>query len=260
MTPATDEGCAIATDRIENSPTFDELRAMAQNKNLRGMIEQRKDRICFQEWMITPVDSCGSRMEHMLDYRKRDSIEERLTDPDGLHPFSAWLRLLVEDLLVLDAMSVFIMRDELRQVKRLMPLDSAMILLLVDGSGEPAKLPAPFAVQVSVDKASKEPGALNYYLMTARDMVYGVKNRTHRPVYGYSAIEQIGSNEWENSQRVIPDPSAIFTVFEPLLGDTASDLRHIEKYLTRVIDQGWPNSGYEFRFKVDMDRMALDGV
>jgi hypothetical protein len=45
--------------------------------------------------------------------------------PDGLHSFGDWLRLLPEELFVIDALALYLQRDRAGRLAALLPFDGA---------------------------------------------------------------------------------------------------------------------------------------
>ena len=108
---------------------------------LRTVIETRKDQIVKVEWGIDPKDN---KIKH--DSRC-DELENFLLFPDQEHTWQQWIRQLVEDMLVIDAATVYprLTRGGLARRKAGNPLnpgdifsldcmDGATIKRIIDGS------------------------------------------------------------------------------------------------------------------------------
>ncbi len=82
--------------------SFDQLQAFADSYDLlRLVIETRKDAMERLRWVIQLKDST-----ERLTPQKKNKIKELtkfFKKPDGEHKWNAWLRLLLEDLFVIDA-------------------------------------------------------------------------------------------------------------------------------------------------------------
>ena len=90
--------------RSEAGISFAELRALADALPLlRAVIETRKDQIAAQNFTV--------RQRARADLRdasaRIDAALEFLSMPDRRHSFADWLRMLLEDVLVIDAATIF---------------------------------------------------------------------------------------------------------------------------------------------------------
>ena len=157
---------------------------------LRTVIETRKDQIVKVEWGIDPKDN---KIKH--DSRC-DELENFLLFPDQEHTWQQWIRQLVEDMLVIDAATVYprLTRGGLARRKAGNPLnpgdifsldcmDGATIKRIIDGSGRTPLPPDPAYQQILHGVP-----AVDY---TRDELIYQPRNLTTRRVYGYSPVEQI---------------------------------------------------------------------
>lgn len=154
---------------------FPQLRALADAYDiLRLVIETRKDQIGRFGWQIVS-DATG----------KEDAEAKRIAAifkrPDGQRDFSSWLRLLVEDLLVIDAPTVFVNRHGRAPLFEV--VDGATIKPLIDERGRRPDPPMGAFQQIL-----KGVPAITY---TANEIVYAPRNQRSHKVYGYSPVEQI---------------------------------------------------------------------
>ena len=86
--------------RPDETVSFSDLRGLSDGYDLlRCVLETRKDQIAKLDWTIRPRDSKRSG----ADDPRLKSVGDFLTYPDREHDFETWLRLLLEDLLVIDA-------------------------------------------------------------------------------------------------------------------------------------------------------------
>ena len=161
----------------EGSP-FLLLRGLADNCDiLRLVIETRKDQLCRLDWQIVPRDK---EKEQGADAK---ALEDFLRMPDREHTWDAWLRMLLEDLFVLDAPVLYPRRTKGGGLYALEPVDGATINRMLDGSGR-----TPLPPEAAYQQILKGMPAVSY---TADELVYAPRNpRTHR-VYGYSPVEQV---------------------------------------------------------------------
>ncbi len=158
--------------------SFAQLRALADNLDLlRLVIETRKDLVCKLAFEFKPQDH-----EQQADERCAQ-LQEFFRFPDQEHSWEEWLRMLLEDLLVLDAPTVYPRLNLGGGLYALEPLDGATVKRVIDGSGR-----TPLPPQVAYQQVIKGVPAVDYSL---HELIYKPRNvRTHR-VYGYSPVEQI---------------------------------------------------------------------
>ncbi len=172
--------------RSYEAVSFGDLRALADAYDLlRLVIETRKDQVERLNWQIRPKPGASA------DAAQIAKIESFFHRPDGAHDWSAWLRMILEDLFVIDAPSLWCERDRAGNLLALHPLDGATIKPVLDAWG---RTPRPFAqagklvYPVAYQQILKGMPAVDY---TERDIIYRPRNpRAHR-AYGYSPVEQV---------------------------------------------------------------------
>jgi HK97 family phage portal protein len=163
--------------RQDEGTSFAELRGLADAYDLvRLVIETRKDQVEALDWAIR------SRTGQGPDPRIA-AVTELLRSPDREHPWSSWVRLLLEDLFVLDAPTLYVRRTAAGGLWGLEVIDGATIKRLLGPDGRTPRAPDPAYQQVL-----KGVPAVDY---TVDELIYAPRNpRPHR-VYGYSPVEQI---------------------------------------------------------------------
>lgn len=158
---------------------FPELRAFADNYDLlRLVIETRKDQLCSSAWVIQPRDE---KQKQKDDARCKTAMEF-FRMPDGEHGWEDWLRMLLEDLFVIDAPTLYVRKTLGGKLYAMEPVDGATIKRVIDATGRtPADGPA-------YQQILKGVPAVDY---TRDELIYKPRNlRTHK-IYGYSPVEQI---------------------------------------------------------------------
>lgn len=164
--------------------TFGQLRAFADSYDLlRLVIETRKDQIARLQWNVVVRDHAKKRAKDPELLDKIERIERFFVRPDGVHFWPDWIRMVMEDLLVLDAPAIFRRRTYGGDLYALEPIDGGTIKRVIDDWGRTPQFPSPAYQQVL-----KGFPAIDY---TTNDLIYRPRNiRTHK-IYGLSPVEQI---------------------------------------------------------------------
>jgi hypothetical protein len=181
---------ALTTPKSENhanrSVMFPELRWLAdQVEILRLVIETRKDQVCGMDWDFRVIGSKSKNDPRGVWLRKF------FRRPDGIHEMRTWLRMLMEDLNVIDAPALHVIREESNPdlILGFEQVDGATIKPLMDEWGRlPRGFDAngqPFAAYAQVLKGMQ---AVHYSTL---DLIYKPRNPRIHSVYGYGPVEQI---------------------------------------------------------------------
>jgi len=166
--------------RPDETIGFADLRGLADGYDLlRLVIETRKDQIAKLDWTIRPRDSKKSGAD---DPRLR-AIDDFLAYPDREHDFETWLRLLLEDLLVIDAPTLYVRRDGGGSVYALEVVDGATIKRVIDERGR-----TPLPPDVAYQQVLKGMPAIDY---STDELLYRPRNPRPHKIYGYSPVEQV---------------------------------------------------------------------
>jgi hypothetical protein len=165
--------------------SFAELRALAERWDLlRLVIETRKDQMASLDWTIQPkrLRAGGAALASPDDPRIA-WLQRFLADPDREHGWAGWLRMLLEDLFVIDAPTLHVRRDMSGALVALEVVDGATIKRVLNADGR-----TPIAPDPAYQQVLKGVAAVDY---TADELIYAPRNpRPHR-VYGFSPVEQI---------------------------------------------------------------------
>ena len=160
---------------------FASIRAFADNYDLlRLVIETRKDQLCKMQWNIVGRDS--------LDKVRNDdervlAIEKFLRRPDGINTWNDWLRTLIEDMLVIDAATIYPRKTLGGDLFSLDVVDGATIKMLINADGR-----TPFPPEPAYQQVIKGMPASEY---TIEELIYRPRNKRSWKMYGYSPVEQI---------------------------------------------------------------------
>lgn len=169
----------ILARRSGENTTFEQLRAIAENCDvLRLAIETRKDQLAKLGWSITPKD------EKATHDSRCDEITEFLRKPDKIHLWETWIRMLLEDLFVMDAPCIYVRPTLGEKPYSLDLIDGATIKPLIDESGR-----QPHDIEdIAFQQFFKGLPAVNY---TNRELLYVPRNPRTNRLYGFGPVEQV---------------------------------------------------------------------
>lgn len=176
----------VITPRSTEAVSFAQLRSFADACDvLRIVIETRKDQIAKLQWKFQVRDSDKNKTGELTE--KQDPRCEELNKffkfPDKEHDWDTWLRMLLEDLLVIDAPCLYIRKTVGGELYGFEPVDGATIKRIIDDLGRTPLPPEPAYQQVLKGIIASD--------YTREEMMYRPRNvRTHK-IYGYSPVEQI---------------------------------------------------------------------
>lgn len=164
---------------------FAEMRALADGYDvLRLVIETRKDQMAKLPWAIKPRDKAGTLGDESIKRDPRcDELIQFFAMPDKEHDFDTWMRMLLEDLLVIDAPTIYPRLNLGGGLYALELVDGSTIKRVVNNWG---RTPSP--PDTAYQQVLKGMPAVDY---TRDELIYKPRNvRTHK-AYGYSPVEQI---------------------------------------------------------------------
>ena len=149
---------------------FAQLRALADNYDvLRLVIEKRKDQMEGLKWTIQrrDVESTKDNESQRKD-RKVDEAIAFFQSPDKEHTWSDWLRILLEDLFVIDAPCIYPRKTLGGDLYALEVIDGATIKRVLDNTG---RLPLP--PDTAYQQILHGMAAVDY---TADELIYRSRN------------------------------------------------------------------------------------
>jgi HK97 family phage portal protein len=157
---------------------FDEMRALADGYDLlRLVIESRKDQLAKLSWTVQPRDKTKRP-----DAKCRE-VQEFLLFPDRENNWHDWLRMLVEDMLVIDAATIYPRLTRGGKPYAFELVDGATITRKVDITGR-----TPLPPETAYQQVLKGVPAVNYSM---DELIYAPRNKRTHKVYGYSPVEQV---------------------------------------------------------------------
>ncbi len=166
--------------RSEGGVSFAELRALADALPLlRAVIETRKDQIAAQNFTVRQ-----RARANLPDASPRiDAALRFLARPDRRRSFGDWLRMLIEDLLVIDAATIYPRFTRAGKLYSLDVIDGTTIKPLIGEDGRAPEAPDPAYQQILHGVPAAD--------FSADELLYLPRNvRTHK-LYGMSPVEQI---------------------------------------------------------------------
>ena len=166
--------------RAEDGISFAELRGLADALPLlRAVIETRKDQIAGQSYAVR----ARARADTPDASKSIDAVASFLARPDRRHSFADWLRMLVEEMLVIDAATIYPRYARGGALYSLDIIDGATIKPLIGEDGRAPEPPDPAYQQILKGVPAAD--------FSADELIYLPRNlRSHR-LYGMSPVEQI---------------------------------------------------------------------
>jgi hypothetical protein len=164
--------------RAEDGISFAELRGLADALPLlRAVIETRKDQIAGQSYAVR----ARLRADTPDASKSIDAVTRFLVRPDRRHSFADWLRMLVEEMLVIDAATIYPRYARGGALYSLDIIDGATIKPLIGEDGRAPEPPDPAYQQILKGVPAAD--------FSADELIYLPRNlRSHR-LYGMSPVE-----------------------------------------------------------------------
>lgn len=163
---------------------FSDLRNLADGYDiLRLIIETRKDQMERLAWKVQPKTGVDGKPMCKPDDPRIKTITKFFEKPDGKNYWGAWLRILLEDMFVIDAATLYKRRLRNGGLFSLEIIDGSTIKRVIDDWGRTPEAPAPAYQQIL-----KGFPAVNY---TTQDLLYLPRNVRAHKFYGYSPVEQV---------------------------------------------------------------------
>lgn len=164
--------------RVDTPTSFDDLRNLADQYDLlRLIIETRKDQMEPLQWQIVPKE------KNVEPDARCKAIFDFFCMPDKQHTWAEWLRILLEDLMVIDAPAIYPRFTRGGELYALEPIDGATIKRVLDYYGRTPLPPNPAYQQIL-----KGMPAIDY---TSQELLYKPRNMRSYRIYGFSPVEQI---------------------------------------------------------------------
>jgi len=162
----------------ESGISYEMLRSLADSLDvLRLVIETRKDQLAAIDW-----DVAAKEGKTVSDATLAE-IKLKLSNPTREQEFDEWLRMIMEDVFVLDAIAIYPRMTRGGGLYSLDLIDAGTIKLVIDDSGRTPLPPDPAYQQIL-----KGVPAVDY---TSDELIYRMRNPRTNRMYGFSPVEQI---------------------------------------------------------------------
>lgn len=163
--------------RAGTAVTFEQLRALADGYDLlRVVLETRKDQIAKGDWQIVPKNEA----------QKPGDAAKKATDfwlsPDRRNGWDEWLRMLLEEMYVIDAVAIIPQKTVGGDVHAFELVDGSTINRLIDANGR-TPISGPAYQQILKGVVAGE--------FAADELIYRMRNPRVSRLYGFSPVEQI---------------------------------------------------------------------
>ena len=168
--------------RRDSGIDFYQLRNFAQYYDiLRLIIETRKDQVVSMDWAIVPSEKEAGQGLDDETKAKIDRATQFFKSPDGRMSWHAWVRKMMEDILVLDAVAYWPVYKG-NELLRLESVDPVTIKKVIDESGRTPEPPLPAYQQIIKGVPASE--------YTSEELFYFQRNSRNGAIYGFGPVEQ----------------------------------------------------------------------
>lgn len=170
--------------RSDRRIKFPQLKALAENCGvMRTVIERQKDLIESFDWNVKLRETAPGKRPATGSDKNILAIEAMLRSPDADHDWSQWLRALLHQVFVYDALTIYRRRDMGGRPCAFELMDGATIKPLLDATGRRPKAPDP-----AYQQRLRGVPAVDY---STEELLYWPKNVTIDSPYGSSPVEWV---------------------------------------------------------------------
>lgn len=167
------------TPRLEEGVSFAQLRALAENHDVtRLCIETRKDQVALMRWELRMRDP-----KQKPDLDRLEKAKKILQFPDRVLDWNTWIRQVVEEMLVIDALCIEPRLTRGGELGSLDLIDGSTIKPVLDAYGRTPEAPSVAYQQILKNVPARE--------FSVDDLLYYRRNPRVWKVYGYSPVEQV---------------------------------------------------------------------
>lgn len=182
-------------DYIPGGGKFNILRSFADRWNvLRSIIDTKKSLMSAVPWDIKPVPNPGETKSEASVRSAKDPVVNQLKEffacPDGFHNWFQWLTMFLEEVYVLDAGCIQVVRDSKGRIASLPIISGDTINRVIDDRGW-----TPSGTQVAYQQvlsgSGTGPEGIPQRNYTTRDLLYCMRNPRAAFKWGQSSVEKI---------------------------------------------------------------------
>jgi hypothetical protein len=169
----------------DSGVSFSDLRNLADNYDLlRLVIETRKDQLAKLPWTIRKKmpRSASKKQASAANDAISDKLEAFFQAPDRVNGFASWMRIILEDMFVLDQPCLYVRRTKGGDLFALEPVDGATINPILGADGR-----TPLE-GVAYQQRLKGVPAVNY---SRDELIVHPRNPRAHKAFGLSQTEQI---------------------------------------------------------------------
>ena len=176
-----------------DSYNFHDVRKFAEEHEItRIVIETCKDQLVKLRWTWRLIPKPGQTKEEVREESERDQrcifLNKFFKSPDKEHTFSQWLRMVLEEFLVVDINAVYNEQALEGGPFALRLIDVATLKRNIDNRGITPSPLLPYPDNIAYQQIIK--GHINAEF-TTEEMIYYIRNPRVNKFFGYSAVEQI---------------------------------------------------------------------
>lgn len=167
------------TPRSREKTKYEQLRYLSDTCGIvRTIIETRKDQVSRFKYKFVLKNS-----EQQLQNSETEKISNLFISPDGFHNFDEWIRMIMEEMFVTDAVCIYPRKNYGGQVIALQPIDGTTINILIDELGF-----LPLGDDPAYQQIIKGVVKNNF---SVNELIYKPRNVRVHKLYGFSPVEQI---------------------------------------------------------------------
>ncbi|MHB8668929.1 MAG: phage portal protein, partial [Burkholderiales bacterium] len=168
--------------RSDEGVSFYQMRTLADSYDLlRLVIETRKDEIVKLDWTFQLTDEKAKATDEQN--ARINALNDLFQYPDGEHSWEIWLRMLLEDMLVIDAATIYPRPNKGGGIYGFELIDGATIKRVINEDGR-----TPLPPDVAYQQVLHGIPAVDY---SSDELLYLPQNQRTHKIYGYSPVEQV---------------------------------------------------------------------
>jgi len=178
----------VYTGYLKDGVSFLDLRVLADTHEItRSVIDLCKDQIKKQKLDFKLIVDLKETPDEYRERSERSThlkaLQKFFQSPDGEHTLRQWIGLIIEEMLVTDALSIAKLTNLNGDIIGLDIIDGTTIQPLLDRSGRRPRPPFPAYQQIIDGRVVAE--------FTSEELLYMPRNQRVHKLYGQSPVEQV---------------------------------------------------------------------